>query len=107
MDGDEEAAVLLLGCVLKCNFLREAFALGVFAHDVRAGSPIGWKVGGTPSRSNSVMGFKVSMMLFRSVVILDKLIVGEPDARVSGDIAHVAFGKMLGHESVLSCISPK
>lgn len=69
--------------------------------------PIGWKVGVTPSRSNSVMGFKVSMMLFRSGCHLDKLIVGEPDARVSGDIAHIAFGKMLGHESVLSCISSK
>ena len=97
---------MLLGCVLKCNFLREAFALGVFAHDVREASD--WVEGG---RNAIEVEFGDGLQGVDDAVQvgchLDKLIVGEPDARVSGDIAHVAFGKMLGHESVLSCISPK
>ena len=31
---------------------------------------MGWNVGSTPSSSNSVMGFKLSMMAFRSAVMV-------------------------------------
>ena len=32
-------------------------------------SPMGWNVGSTPSKSNSVMGARLSMMAFRSAVM--------------------------------------
>lgn len=62
-------------------------------------SPMGWNVGSTPSRSNSVMGARLSMMAFRVGRHGDDLLRVKANAGVFRDAPHIGLGKMLRHES--------
>ena len=93
---DEEAAVLLLGCVLERLLLREGGCLHVVAHDVRQAAD---------GVERGLHALQVVLGDGREAVDdgvqvdrhLRNLLVRKADARVLRDVAHIMFGYMLGH----------
>ena len=97
---------MLLRCVFKGNFLSEAFAFNVFAHN------IGKISDGMEGRFYALqVVFSNRLQAFDNVVKVNghfrNLFIGQPDACIRGNAAYVLFGEMLSHGIPSSFFMPK